>query len=64
MPAASRSTDGSASSPSPSTAATTSTSDSSWPRAIGGSARSTAFRSLSCIPSATANSQPIAGLSP
>ena len=50
--------------PRPITSAATSAIDSSWPTAIGSSARVTDRRSRSCIPSETANSQPMAGLSP
>ena len=46
------------------TDAATSQMDSAWPSAKGGSASSTALRLRLCRPSATANSQPIAGLSP
>ena len=63
-PAPRCSADGSVMTPSPSTSSATSRIDASWPIAIAGSARSTAPRSRSCIPSATANSQPMAGLSP
>ena len=64
MPAPTCSMCVSASSPRPTTRIATSTIDASWPIAIGTSERSTARRERSCIPSATANSQPIAGLSP
>ena len=63
-PAPRCSADGSVITPSPSTTAATSTIDASCPMAIAGSARTTALRSRSCIPSATANNQPMAGFSP
>jgi hypothetical protein len=55
---------GSATIPAPTTSRATAARASSCPTAIGGRARSTEPRSRSCIPSPTANSQPIAGLSP
>ena len=58
------STDVSVSSPRPITSAATMAIEASWPTAIGSSARVTDLRSRSCIPSETANSQPIAGLRP
>ncbi len=48
----------------PTTSRATSAIDSSWPMAIGSSERSTARRLRSCMPRDTANSQPMAGLSP
>ena len=59
-----RSVDGSTTAAAPSASATTSAIDSSWPSAIGRSARSTALRLRCCMPWETANSQPIAGLRP
>ena len=63
-PAPRCSADGSVISPSPSTSTAITRIDASCPIAIAGSALDTARRSRSCIPSATANSQPIAGFSP
>ena len=48
----------------PRTSAATRAIDASWPIAIGTSERSTARRLRSCIPRETANSQPMAGLTP
>ena len=64
IPAPMCSTEVSVITPRPSTSPATTASESSWPMAIGGSARSTARRSRSCIPSATAKSHPMAGFSP
>jgi hypothetical protein len=64
IPAPMRSALVSARSPRPSTREAATSTDASCPIAIGGSARTTARRSRSCIPSATANSHPIAGFSP
>ena len=64
MPAPRCNADGSVITPRPSTTTATRTIDASWPMAIAGSARTTARRSRSCIPSATANNQPMAGFSP
>ena len=50
--------------PRPITSSATSAIDSSCPMAIGTSARVTDERSRSCMPSETANSQPMAGLRP
>jgi hypothetical protein len=59
-----RSTAESATTESPTTSAATSAIDSSWPMAIGASERRTARRLRSCMPRETANSHPMAGLSP
>src|SRR5207244_7437595 len=50
--------------PSASTAANTVATAAAWPSAIGTSDRSTIFRLWRLRPSATANSQPMAGLTP
>ena len=46
------------------TASTTASTASAWPSAIGSSASRTTRRLPRCRPSATANSQPMAGLRP
>ena len=46
------------------TTPTTSATDAAWPSAMGGNALNTARRLRSWSPSATANSQPMAGLMP